>query len=195
MTLPGYLILLEMTESSTEAMLVICNKIGRGYHYCRGDSSGRRELWLIPKGKKSEQEVAVLLQAVPAIRKVSAIALGKLIKPEKLINVRQLITEYGWETSNVSDEQLLMYINAMLQGQSTYYIHFDHSLGSKALDRISIKSMKEHPNYTSMKDSIATKWLEEDGELTLDKIQKIEVTDIQTVVIKFPTGSNNSSNH
>ena len=108
-------------------MLAVLNIAGSGQAF-HGFSNGvvSTDLSIIPKGKRNKQEVLIQLQAIPAIRSVSVVALSNPVNEKELKEVRELFAGIGWDACSVTNENLSLFINAKLQRQYTYYVDYDH---------------------------------------------------------------------
>lgn len=172
----SYLMLITTSRMDIEAMLEILNVAGRGQAF-HSFSNGTSEtgLWIIPRRKKSKQEVITELQATSVIRTVSIVALSNPVQKNELIEVRELFTQFGWDTSEVTDEALSLFITAKLQRQYTYYIH--HQNIEKEPHKIQIKPIEEHPSFSPdwLKTTNNNEDFDQDRELTIDDIKIVSV--------------------
>jgi hypothetical protein len=172
MTTASYLMSITTSKKDAEVTLAILNTAGRG-HAFHGFSNGavNTDLWIIPRGKSNRQEVITQLQAIPAIRNVSIVTLSRPVQKNELGEVRELFAQLGWDSRNVTDDALLLFINAKLQGQYTYYIDYDHR--EKGPVKIQVKPIEQHP-YFSLDWLKATTHNEDEGqdrELTIDDLE------------------------
>ncbi len=173
---------------NVEVILAILNIAGKGQaFYGENDGTVGTDLWIIPKSKKSRQEVTRQLQAVPAIRSVSVVQLSKPVKETELVEVRELFAGIGWDASSVTDEELSLFINAKLQGQYTYHIDHDQKKKGKEPAKIRIRPAQEHPYFSPdmLKESDYTK--DDDTELTIDDIEIRTVTIVDQIAIEPPS--------
>jgi hypothetical protein len=179
MTPASYLMLITASKMDAEVTLAILNTAGRGQAF-HGFSNGavNTGLWIIPKAKGNKQEVITQLQAIAAIKSVSIVTLSKPVDENKLAEVRDLFAQLGWDTSNVTNDALSLFINAKLQGQYKYYIDYEHR--EKGQVKIQIKLLEEHPHFSP--DWLKATGDKQDGaqdkELTIDDIE------IRSVVIE-----------
>lgn len=182
MTTASYLMSITTSQKNVEVILAILNIAGMGQaFYGENDGTVGTDLWIIPKSKKSTQEVTTQLQAVPAIRSVSVVQLSKPVKETELVEVRELFAGIGWDASSVTDEELSLFINAKLQGQYTYYIDHDQKKKGKEPAKIRIRPAQEHPYFSPdmLKESDYTK--DDDRELTIDDIEIRTVTMVDQI--------------
>jgi hypothetical protein len=171
-------------EENVEILLAIFNIAGKGQSFY-GSSNGsvNTALWIIPKGKKNRKEVIEQLQAIQSIREISVVTLNNPVEETELEEVRELFVCAGLDTSEVTDNELSLFLNAKLQEQYTYFIDFDHDQIRKGIVKIHIKPIEEHPNFSP-------DWLKKDNDLkeelqdktyTIDdiKIQQVTIQDIK----------------
>jgi hypothetical protein len=179
MTTVSYLMSVTTSKMDVEVTLAILNTAGMGQAF-HSFSNGvaHTALWIIPKGKKSRQEIITQLQAIPAIRNFSIVALSKPVNKNVLAEVRELFAQLGWDASKVTDDALLLFINAKIQGQYTYYIDYEHK--GKVPVEIQIKLIEEHPLFSPdwLQATNHREYEEQDRELTIDDIE------IRSVIIK-----------
>lgn len=166
-------------QKNAEVMLAILNIAGSGQAF-HGSSNEvvSTNLWIVPYGKRDKQELTSMLQKVTSIRSLSVVALSSPIREEELVEVRHLFAQVGLDASNVTDDSLLLFINAKLQGQYTYYIHYDN-IGKWPV-KIQVKPIKEHPHFSP--DWLTARGNAEDEmpdkEFTIDDIE------VRSVVIE-----------
>jgi hypothetical protein len=178
MTTTGYLMWVTTSKMSVESTLAIANIAGRGQAFHSFSiGAGTTGLWIIPRGKKNKQEVITELQAAPSIRSVSVVALTNPVQKNELTEVRELFTQFGWDTTEVTDEALSLFINAKLQRQYTYFI--DHQHIERNPHKIQIKPVEEHPSFSPdwLKATDYNEEQDQGRELTLDDLE------IRSVVI------------
>ena len=176
----SYIMTVATSQTGVEVFLAIKNIAGTGYaQYGRSGEFGSVELWIVPKSKKSREELLTQLQAVPFIQQVSVVKLRKPVTITELLEVRGLFNSLGWDTSDVRDEELSLFLNAKLQGKYTYMIDFEHEKGHAA-EKIRIIRAEEHPHFSP-------KWLANDDyvEEILDKELTIDDLEIRSVVVEL----------
>jgi hypothetical protein len=168
----SYLIAVTTTQPGLESVIAVFNIAGRGQPVYGFSFGGiHTNLWIIPKGKGSRQEVITKLQAVPAIGSVSVVALSNPVQQTELAAIRQLFTDIGWDASGVSDDALSEFMNAILKGQNRFYI--DYNRREKTPVRIQIKPIEEHPLFSPdwLNAGITTDDEEPDREYTPDDFE------------------------
>jgi hypothetical protein len=129
------------------------------------------ELWIVPKSKKSREQLVTKLKAVPFIREISVVTLSRPITNTELFEARELFNALGLDASDVKDDELCLFLNARLQGKYTYLIDFEHKKG-RASDKIRIVRAEEHPHFSP--EWLTNKDYEEeilDRELTIDDLE------------------------
>jgi hypothetical protein len=179
MTAVSYLMVVSTSQNDIEVTLAVLNIAGRGQaFYGQSDSNGSTNLWLIPNGKKSKQEVITQLKAIPAIRNVGIVALSKPFMQGELQNVRDLFVTAGLDTGNVSDEELFQFIDAKLQGKYTYYIDANFKTRKRGTSKIRIRPSEELTHFSPdwLKESNSPALENEDGEVTIEDIEIRTVT-------------------
>jgi hypothetical protein len=175
----SYIMTVATSQTGVEVFLAIKNIAGTGHaQYGRSGEFGSVELWIVPKSKKSREELLTQLQDVSFIQQVSVVALSKPVTHKELLEVRDLFTDLGWDTSGVKDEELSLFLNAKLQGKYTYMIDCGHGNG-RAAEKIRIIRAEEHPHFSP-------EWLayNDDDEEILDRELTIDDLDIRSVVIE-----------
>ena len=176
----SYIMTVATSQTGVEVFLAIKNIAGTGYaQYGRSGEFGSVELWIVPKSKKSREELLTQLQAVPFIQQVSVVKLSKPVTITELLEVRGLFNSFGWDTSDVRDEELSLFLNAKLQGKYTYMIDFEHEKGHAA-EKIRIIRAEEHPHFSP-------EWLANDDyvEEILDKELTIDDLEIRSVEVEL----------
>lgn len=178
----SYIMTVATSQTGVEVFLAIKNIAGTGYaQYGRSVEFGSVELWIVPKSKKSREELVTQLQAVPFIQQVSVVTLSKPVTSTELLKVRELFNSLGWNTSTVKDEELTLFLDAKLQGKYTYMIDIEHEKGHAA-EKIRIIRAEEHPHF-SREWLVNNDYEEEilDTELTIDDLEIRSVV-VETVV-------------
>lgn len=177
------------SQNHTEVLLAILNKAGRGQSFYGFGSDGcdYLELWIIPKGKKTRQDVLTELQAVPAIHTVDIVALSKPVKETELLELRMLFTKLGWDVNSVTNEELLLFLDDIVQLKFNHYLEVDDMRRSVTPAKMQIKSWKDHPDFSP-------DWLVEqepieeempDRDLTVDDIEVISITEVRSINLDF----------
>jgi hypothetical protein len=180
----SYIMTLATSRTGVEVFLTIRNIVGSGSaEYGRSGDFGNVQMWIVPKCKKSKEELVTKLQAVPLIQQISVVTLSNPIGSNELVEVRELFNSLNWDTSNVTDERLSLFLNAKLQGKYTYMLDFEHRKGRNTA-KVRIIPAEEHPHFSPQ-------WLvsEKPEEEILNRELTIDDLEIQTVVI------NRSSRH
>ena len=170
----GYIISISTSQSNIEDLLTVLKITGQGQLLLGTSTEAQHtNLYAIPAGKKSEQELATQLQAVPAFSKVQVVALSKSIKKTELSEVRKIFSDLNWDASSVSDDKLSSFIVSKLKGQYTYYIDVDHKRIGKRPVKMSIKRLEEHTQFSPdwLKISDRKKNEMQDGKQTHDDIE------------------------
>jgi hypothetical protein len=167
------------SQTGVEVFLEIRNIAGTGHvQFGRSGDFGGVDLWIVPKSKKNREELLIQLKAVPFIRQVSIVTLSKSITNTELFEVRALFNNLGWDTNDVRDEELFLFLNAKRQGKFTYMIDVDHGKGHTA-EKIRIIRAEEHPHFSP-------EWLDHDDytEEILDKKLTVNDLEIRSVVVE-----------
>lgn len=175
--LSGYLLAVTSAHKNILVPLGIMNISGGGQAIC-GFSKGTvtTDLWIIPKGRRNREEIFAHLQAISAIRSFSMVVLSNPIRKKELTEVRDLFAQISWDSSEVTNEVLSLFLNAKLRGQYSYYIDYD--LREKAPRKIRIKRIEDHPDYSpaSLKATPQGEETDPDKQYTIDDIRVSSVT-------------------
>jgi hypothetical protein len=175
----SYIMTVATSHIGVEVFLAIKNIAGTGHaQYGRSGDFGNVEMWVVPKSKKSMEELVAQLQTVPFIQQVSVVTLSKPFTKTELQDVRKLFNSLGWDTSDVKDEELSLFLNAKLQGKYTYMLNFEHGKG-RTTEKVRIIRAEEHPHFSP-------EWLDNSDyeEEILDKELTIDDLEIRSVVIE-----------
>ena len=97
-----------------------------------------------------------------------------------------LFNSLGWDTSDVKDEELTLFLNAKLQGKYTYLLDFEHGK-RRTKDKVRIIRAEEHPHFSP-------EWLTDnefeqdilDRELTVDDLEIRSVVVENVVEVELP---------
>ena len=145
----GYIISVTTSQNNPEDLLTVLKIAGQG-QFILGTSTETlsTHLYAMAAGKKSRQELATQLQAVPGFSKVHVVALSKSIKKTELSEVRKIFDEFDWDSSSVSDDELSSFIVSKLKGQHTYYLDLDYKKRGKGAVKMYVKRLEEHPQYS-----------------------------------------------
>jgi hypothetical protein len=173
----SYLITVTTVSNHLEVMVSLWNIAGRA-NPIGGFSDGTfsTDLWIISNGRRNGEEVLAQMQAIPAIRGVSVVALSNRLHNEELSGVRELFEQIGWDSSDVTDEALSLFLNAKLRGEYSYYIDFDPR--ERAPRKIRIKRIEDHPGFSPdwLKVTQQSKETDPDKEYTVDDFKISSVT-------------------
>jgi hypothetical protein len=173
----SYLIAITTASNHVEVMVAVWNIAGKGKMICVvSNGSLSTDLWIIPKGRRNREEVLAQLQATPAIHSVSVVALSNPVRNEELWGVRELFGQIGWNTSDVTDEMLSLFLNVKLRGEYSYYIDYDPR--ERAPRKILIKRIEDHPGFSPdwLKATQFTEKEAPDKEYTIDDFKISSVT-------------------
>jgi hypothetical protein len=183
----SYIMTVATLKTGVEVLLAIRNIAGTGrVQYGRSGEFGNIEMWIIPKSKKSKEELVTQLISVPFIQQVSVVKLSNPITKNELLEVHELFSSLGWDTSDIQDEELSLFLNAKLQGKYTYIIDFEHGKG-RTTEKVSIIRAEEHPHFSP--EWLANTDYEEEileRELTIDDLE-IRSFVVETVVEEVAT--------
>jgi hypothetical protein len=175
----SYIMTVDTSQTGVEVFLAIKNIVGTGHaQYGKSGDFGNVEMWIVPKSKKSKEELVRQLQAVPFIQQVSVVTLSKPVTNNELLEVRELFNSLGWDTSDVKDEELSLFLNVKLQGKYTYMINLEHGKG-RATEKVRIIRAEEHPHFSP-------EWLtsSDHEEEILDRELTIDDLEIRSVVVE-----------
>jgi len=180
MEIYSYIMTIATSQTGVEVFLSIKNIAGTGHaQYGRSGDFGNVEMWIVPKSIKNKEELVSQLQAVPFIQQVSVVALSKPVTNNELLEVRELFNGLGWDTSDVKDDELSLFLNAKLQGKYTYMLDFEHGKG-RAPEKVRIIRTEEHPHFSP-------EWLanSDNEEEILDRELMIDDLEIRSVVVEM----------
>jgi hypothetical protein len=175
----SYIMSVATSQTGVEVFLAVKNIAGTGsIQFSKSDEFGEAQLWIVPKSKKSREELVTQLKTVPFIQQVSVVTLSKPISDTELFEARELFNTLNLDASEVTNEELNLFLNARLQGKYTYLIDFGPKKG-RAPEKIRIIRAEEHPHFSP--EWLINKDYEEeilDRELTIDDVE------IRSVVIE-----------
>ncbi len=134
-------------------------------------------LFVIPESKKSTEELATEVQAVPGLSKVAIVALSKPVNKMELAELRELFAGLDWDASSVTDDELSLFIDDKLLGQYTYYIELGHKRNESGMVSMRIKRLEDHPQFSPdwLVNNGAKKDETQNEEQTFDDIETHEV--------------------
>ena len=82
----SYIMTVATSKAGSEVFLAIRNIAGTGRaEYGRSGDFGNVEMWIVPKSKKSKDELVTQLQALPFIQQVTVITLSKPVTNNELV--------------------------------------------------------------------------------------------------------------
>jgi len=173
----SYLLSITASRDDKEILLAIFNIAGMGRAiYAEYGNDISKSLWIIPKGKETQLEVEARLLSEPAIQSASVVGLNNQVTESELTDVRRLFTDVGWDTSDVNNDELSIYVNAALKRQYNYYIDFDHKEKVSAPVKIRVKPIQEHPEYSAewLQQNIHYEEEDEDKVFTFDDFEIVQ---------------------
>jgi hypothetical protein len=179
MKIYSYIMTVSSSTAGADLFLTIRNITGSGRpEYGRSGDFGNIEMWIVPRSEKSKEELVTALEAVSFIRQVSVVPLSVPVTAEEVSEVRELFNALGWDSSDVKDEELSLFLNARLQGQYSWLLYFDDAKG-RTTGKVRIIRAEEHPLFSP-------EWLVNNEiagdisgkELTLDDVE------IRSVVVE-----------
>lgn len=176
MELLSYIMTVATSTTDVELHLAIKNIAGTGrIHYGKSDGYRHVNLWIIPKSTKRKEELLAQLKALTPIAQVSLVGLSKPATPAELLEVRELFTNLGLNSSTVKDEDLALFLHSRLAGQYSYLIYTGQSQDDSR-EIFQIIKAEDHPQFSP-------KWLAGDpiGEEILDRELTIEELEIRNV--------------
>jgi hypothetical protein len=174
---PSYLIAVITASKQVEVLLAVLNIAGKGRAFLgMSDGTVNTDLWIIPKGRRNKEEVLAQLRATPAIDSVAVVALSNPVHNEELGEVRELFSQIGWNSSDIADEALSLFLNDKLRDEYSYYIDFDPR--ERVPRKIRIKRFEDHPDYSpdSLKATPQGEETDPDKQYTIDDISVSSVT-------------------
>jgi hypothetical protein len=180
MTAISYLLSVTASSQDPEVILAILNTAGRGHALGgTGNESFNKTLWVIPKGRKNKEEVTTQLKAIPAIQHVSVVALSRPPTSTQLAEVRELFNDFNWDSKDVTDDELSVFINSKIQGKYSYYIDFEHKYSMGKVKKIHIKRLEDHPQFSP-------DWLKTENRITESDMERdLSMDDIEVRTVSF----------
>lgn len=147
----SYFLCIEKSSQGDAVLhLSVLNIAGRGFAFYGSTNDSRSlSLWLIFKGKNNPEEIKKQLEAILPVTKVTVIPLSNPIKESEITDLRTVFLKIGWDSQNVSDGDLSMFINSKLHGQVSHYIDIDHKKKRVLPLKIHIKPIQLHPQFTT----------------------------------------------
>ncbi|RYY95335.1 MAG: hypothetical protein EOO11_16040 [Chitinophagaceae bacterium] len=143
-----------------------------------------KNLWIFPKCKKSKEEIVAALNAAPGLFDISVLPMDNPLSEEQVAMIRQMVTGFELDISQVSDEELSAYLNSLSEGKPTHFLDVGPDARKVPGAMLLVcKPIEEHPDYSP-------KWLEEiynrhtrtlDRKYTVDDIDIIREVYIETV--------------
>lgn len=182
MELFSYIMTVATSTTDVELHLAIKNIAGTGrIHYGKSDGYRHVNLWIIPKSTKRKVELLAQLQALAPIEQVSLVSLSKPATPAELLEVRELFTNLGLNSSTVKDEDLALFLHTRLAGQYSYHIYIEQRQDSSS-ELFRIIKAEDHPQFSP-------KWLAGDpiGEEILDRALTLDDMEVSIVRIEEST--------
>ena len=174
---PSYLIAVTTASKTVEVLLAVFNIAGKGRAFL-GMSDGivNTDLWIIRNGRRNKEEVLAQLQATPAIQSVAVVTLSNPVHNEELREVRGLFSQIGWDSYEITDEALSLFLNDKFRDKYSYYIDFDPR--ERVPRKILIKRFEDHPDYSpdSLNATPQTEETDPDKQYTIDDIRVSSVT-------------------
>jgi hypothetical protein len=146
--------------------------------YGRSGDFGCVSLRLLLKARNKPTEIKKQLEAISIVNNVTLVAVSSPLEESEISDLRNIFLKIGWDTQEVSREDLSIFIESNLQGRYTHYIDFDHKRHRNLPVKISIKRLQEHPNFKP-------EWIRETN-IGLENLPDKEFTreDITTTIIE-----------
>ena len=173
-----YIILMNSQQSNSEAshsLRKISNVVLLG-----GSSNEKMssDLFLITQTLISKDEITSQLGSIPGIVDTSIVSLSQPVKTDELAQVRKVLGEMTWDASNLTDDELSMYLEDKRKGQWTFYLEPEGRKKENGLTRVRMKRLDEHPQYSAewLKSSTSKSRSELDKRDLADEIEVREIT-------------------
>ena len=151
MTPVGYMISVTASPSNRQVVQTVLKLAGAGQTISGlTTESISAYLFVTTAGTKSTQELTIQLQAAQDFSKVTIVSLSKPINRAELSEVREIFAGLNWDASNVSEDELSLFLNDKLLGQYTYYIDLDldHRKYRRGPIPMRIKRLEDHPQFS-----------------------------------------------
>ncbi|MFN4315412.1 MAG: hypothetical protein ACK4E0_14020 [Chitinophagaceae bacterium] len=145
----SYIMVVSTSNADVSLHLAIRNTAGTGrVHYGRNSEHGSTELWIIPRSRKTKEELIEKIRVMASVNKLTVVALSRPVTAGELLEVRELFgSQLGWNSSQVSDEELSLFLNTRLQGKYSYMFDLKMEQGSSS-EKLRIIKAEDHPDYS-----------------------------------------------
>lgn len=174
-----YILYIEQSSQGDEDFYITVLNITGGSLPLYGSSGdfGCVSLRLIYKARNKPEEIKRQIEALPIVNNITLIPISSPIEQSELVGLRNIFLKIGWDTQDVSGEELSTFFQSILKGQNTHYIAFDHIRHRTSPVKISIKKLQDHPNFKP-------EWIREtnidfenlpDKEFTKDDFTTVEI--------------------
>ena len=176
----SYLLSVTTSSQDPEVILAILNTAGRGHALGgTGNESFSKTLWVIPKGRKTKEEITTQLKALPAIQQISVVALSQPLAATQLAEIRKLFNDFNWDASDVTDDELSVFIESKIQGKYFYYTDFEHKNSRSEKVKMRIKRLEDHPEFS-------TDWLKRGNSIPETDLERdLTMEDIEVRTVSF----------
>lgn len=183
----GYIISVTTSDNSSQPVLTIL-RLADSVQMLGGSSNERAatHLFLLPVTKKSKQELIAELQLIANASNISVVSLSQPIKEEELTEVRKIFAGMSWDTSNISDRELSVFLDDKLQGQCVYYMDAEHKKGERMLS-MRIKHLKDQAESSpeGQEKSNCNRQNMNDGQKRLEEFETRKIV-LEEVVENVP---------
>lgn len=143
--------ILYINQSSQEDLdfsLSLLNIAGFNFPlYGSSGDFGCVSLRLLLKARNTPEEIVRQLEDLSIVNKVSLVSISKPLTDSELVELRNIFLLIGWDTQDISEEELNMYIQSHLQGRSTHYLDFDQKRSNNSLVKVRVRRLEDHPNF------------------------------------------------
>jgi len=149
MNTKSYILYIDQSSQGDEDFTLSLLNIA-GFNFSLYGSSGDFgcvSLRLLLKARNTPEEIKDQLEALSIINKVTLVPISNPLKQTELLELRNIFLIIGWDTQEVKEEELSMYIESNLQGRNTHYIDFDHKSDRNSTVKIRIKRLQDHPDF------------------------------------------------
>ena len=149
MNTKSYLLYIDQASQGDEDFTLSLLNIA-GFNFPLYGSSGDFgcvSLRLLLKARNTPEEIKKQLEALSIVNKLTLVPISNPLQHSELTELQNIFLIIGWDTQEVSKEELSMYIQSNLLGQNTHYLDFDHKSHKTSLMKVRIKRLQDHPDF------------------------------------------------
>ena len=136
-----------------------------------GDGKTARNFYLIPGNSKTSSELREVIKNINGVREISLVSLSNPITNSELADFRKLFLQNKFDASGVSDDELSLYLNSQLKGESTYILHSENQDHLTGMSYMKLKPVSELlENYKEDSNSVKIERTWHEGDMAISEI-------------------------